>query len=67
MHPTTRKVYDCIKTYIRENGYGPTAREIQELCSLSSPRLVTYHLDWLIENGYLEKPIDSYRTLRVVS
>ncbi|NPD30285.1 transcriptional repressor LexA [Eggerthellaceae bacterium zg-1084] len=48
-------VLDCITSYIGENGYGPTVREICAELNLSSPSTVHVHLGALEAKGYIER------------
>ena len=47
-------IYDYIKKYIKENGYGPTIREIGNAVGLSSTASVHSLICSLKEKGYIE-------------
>lgn len=47
------KIYNYIKNYIKDNGYAPTQREIQEATGLKSLSSVNSHLHQLESGGYL--------------
>ena len=48
-----RKIVEAIRDFVDENNRPPTMREIQQLAGLSSPSLVKYHLDILMERGHV--------------
>lgn len=48
-------VLDCIEECIRENGYGPTVREVCQSIGLSSPSTVHVHLRALEEKGLIKR------------
>lgn len=47
------RILDAIRQFVDENNRPPTMREIQQLAGLSSPSLVKYHLDILMEQGHV--------------
>ncbi len=48
-----RRILDAIRAFVDDNNRPPTMREIQQLAGLSSVSLVKYHLDILLERGYI--------------
>jgi repressor LexA len=50
-----RKILTFIAEQSRQNGYPPTIREIQSHCGYRSPRAVSFHLDKLHLQGYIER------------
>lgn len=48
-------VYDSIRTFIEEKGYGPTVRDLCVRMGLSSPSTVHVHLNALEEKGYINR------------
>ncbi|MGF1506364.1 MAG: transcriptional repressor LexA [Anaerolineae bacterium] len=50
-----RSILTFIETFIGENGYPPTIREIGEACSISSTSVVNYNLNKLEREGYLSR------------
>ena len=50
-----KQIFNFIKGFIDETGTPPSIREIGEAVGLSSPSSVQYHIDALIDAGYLEK------------
>ena len=47
-------ILDYVNTFIRENGYSPSIREIGEAVGLRSTASVSYHLHQLQEKGLLQ-------------
>lgn len=62
---TREKVYKIVKKYIKENGYSPTVREIQQLIGLKSVATVAGHLDMLQKQGYITRISGASRTIRI--
>lgn len=52
-----------VYTYIQEHGHPPAVREIGEGVGLASTSNVAYHLDHLVQRGYLGKGQGKGRTL----
>ena len=52
-----KKVYNCIKTYIEENGYAPSYAEINKITGISYGYISTI-VNSLIMLGCLERPRD---------
>ncbi len=50
------KIVEYINTFIQENGYSPSVREIGEAVGLRSTASVSYHLQALQEKGLLQAP-----------
>ena len=50
-----KAVYDCIESFIKEHGYGPTVREVCESLGLSSPSTVHVHLKALEDKGFINR------------
>ena len=51
--PSIQKSYRFIAQFIKENGYGPTIREIKSDGNLSSTSVAQYHRDALIKGGFV--------------
>ncbi|MBU5356121.1 hypothetical protein KQI74_28115 [Paenibacillus barcinonensis] len=58
-----QEVYDYVRTFIGENGYSPTIREIADGIMLSSASTVHSHVNSLIRKGYLTHSSGGVRTL----
>ena len=50
-----KAVLESIEKYIKENGYGPTVRDICADLGLSSPSTVHVHLNSLEKKGYIKR------------
>ena len=50
-----QRIYEYIASWIREQGYPPSVREIGEAVGLKSPSTVHFHLKHLEEAGVIEK------------
>lgn len=65
----TKKQYELLKfveTFVAQNGYGPSYREIMAGCNYSSVATVALHVNNLISRGHLRKKDNSARSLEVV-
>jgi len=54
-----------LKSYLQENGYPPTIREIASHFHISSPRGAKKHLDALESKGYIQKRPGSPRAIEL--
>lgn len=61
-----QEIFDFIKSFIDETGTPPSVREIGSAVGLKSPSTVQYHINALVDLGYLEKGGSNMkRTLRI--
>jgi len=60
------QVLNIIVEYIKENGYGPSVREIGNIIGLKSTSSVHAHLKNLQEKGYIERKENFPRALKVI-
>ena len=51
-----QRITEFVDSFIRENGYSPSVREIGEAVGLRSTASVSYHLQALQEKGLLQSP-----------
>ena len=51
-----QRIIEFVDSFIRENGYSPSVREIGEAVGLRSTASVSYHLQALPEKGLLQSP-----------
>ena len=51
-----QRIVEFVDSFIRENGYSPSVREIGEAVGLRSTASVSYHLQALQEKGLLQSP-----------
>lgn len=63
--PKQKQILDFIESFIKENDYAPSYREIAEHFGFSSVATVAEHVDNLKTKGYLAND-DGYRSLRVI-
>lgn len=49
------KVYEFVVAYIAQRGFGPTCREICDMCGITSTSVVNYYVDRLVKQGRLTK------------
>ncbi|MEX1123930.1 MAG: transcriptional repressor LexA [Patescibacteria group bacterium] len=63
--PKQKQILEFIESFIKENDYAPSYREIAENFGFSSVATVAEHVDNLKTKGYLTND-DGYRSLRVV-
>lgn len=65
----TKKQYELllfIDNFIKDNGYGPSYREIMRALNYKSVSTVAAHIDNLISRGHLRKRDNSARSLEVI-
>ncbi len=58
-------ILDYIDSFIRENGYPPTIRQIGKACNISSTSVVNYNLNKLEREGLLTRDREISRGLRL--
>lgn len=62
-----KEILDIIKTFINENGYSPTVREICKLANLKSTSSVHGHIKRLKAKGHLTSGIDMPRSIALTN
>jgi repressor LexA len=62
-----RELFEFIKKFINEQGYGPSYREVMRALDYKSVSTVAIHVDGLILRGMLRKTDHSARSLEVVA
>lgn len=60
-----RELLSYIDSFIKENGYGPSYREVMRALNYKSVSTVAVHIDNLIQKGHLRKRTRSARSLEV--
>lgn len=63
INETTIKIYCYIKNYIKEHNYSPSMREVQKMIKLKSPATVKYHINKLIDLGFIKVDYDKKGTI----
>ena len=61
-----KDILQIVKKLIAKNGYPPTVREIGKAAHLSSPATTHFHLNKLVEKGYIEKGGSKNRTIKLL-
>lgn len=61
-----RKVLRVLETYLKQNGYAPSIREIAKQINCESTSYVKYYLDQLQEMGYIERGERKSRSIRMI-
>ncbi len=62
-----QELLSFVDGFIKENGYGPSYREIMTALGYKSVSTVAIHIDNLISKGYLSRHDKSARSLEVVT
>ena len=62
-----QEILDFVNTFVQENGYAPSIREIGAAVGLSSTASVNYHLQQLQEKGLLASPGEKGRKRAIVT
>jgi len=62
-----KAILDCIRTFILDNGYPPSIREIGEAVSISSTSVVNYNLNALQRAGLIERDKTVSRGIKLVN
>ncbi len=58
-----KQFLDFVHSFMEENGYAPSIREIQRAFNLKSTKGVKGHIDRLVEKGYLNRKDGSARAI----
>jgi len=62
-----RALLNAIAAFYRKHGYGPSFRDLQDLCGMSTTSLVAYHLRKLRKLLYITFDDGRARTIRLTS
>lgn len=62
-----QKILAFIETFIKENGFPPTIREIGQAVNINSTSVVNYNLNRLADLGFIERAPDVSRGIRLVT
>jgi len=62
-----KKMLKFIETFVTDNGYPPTIREIGVAVGINSTSVVNYNLNKLSERGFIERAAEVSRGLRLVN
>jgi repressor LexA len=58
-----RALLEYIRTYVAENRFSPSMREMMTACEISSTSVVSYNLRLLEADGYLTRAHKTARTM----
>ncbi len=61
-----KEILDIIKKTIAEKGFPPTVREIGSKVGLNSSATTQFHLNKLVEKGYIKKDASKNRTIELL-
>ena len=60
-------ILNFVQDYVSENGISPTIEDVKIGCKLSSKSVVSYNLNILEKNGYLDRKKGLQEVLKAVS
>lgn len=60
------RVYEAIKSHIKQHGYAPTVRELMRTLEIKSPNGVVCHLDALKKKGWINGTPHKSRAITLV-
>lgn len=63
MNEKQKEILEIIKTFIKENGYSPTIREICKLANIKSTASVHGHIKKLKDEGHITSGVDMPRSI----
>ena len=63
MSEKQKEILEIIKTFIKENGYSPTIREICKLANIKSTVAVHAHIKKLKDEGHITTGVDMPRSI----
>ena len=61
-----KRIMEFIRSYLREHGYPPAIREIQQACNISSTSVVDYNLHILQREGFLRRSPEVSRGIELL-
>lgn len=61
-----REILDFITSFVSDNGYAPSLREIGENFGLSSPATIHVHIENLKEKGFLKSSYNEARSIELM-
>ncbi len=65
--PRQRAIFNFIRSFIEQNNYPPSIRDIVNGCGISSTSVAAYHLKQLESRGYLRRRPEISRGLEIAS
>ena len=67
LNETLDKLYEIIETFIGQNGYPPTVRELCEKMGVKSSSTIFYYLEKLEAQGRIKKSSNKNRTIELIN
>ena len=67
MSEREKEILEIIKTFIKENGYSPTVREICSIANIKSTSTVHAHIQRLKAKGYITSGVDMPRSIALTN
>lgn len=64
---TRQTILRFIREFIADKGYGPTVRDIQKGCGLSSTAVVQHHLNILEKEGHIRRDPEVFRSIQLAN
>lgn len=61
---TRLRVLEFLVAYLEDHRFAPTRAEIAEAVGLGPRSSIQYHIDTLVEDGYIERPVYRHRMIR---
>lgn len=61
--PIRERILIAIAEHVDRHGYAPSLAEIARRARLGSTNTVSYHLDWLEEQGYIKRDRNVARSI----
>jgi len=61
-----QRMLDAIRSFLDENGYPPTIRQLCDMADISSTSVASYNLDILQRQGFITRDPDVSRGIRLV-
>lgn len=61
---TRLRVLEYLVSYLEDHRFSPTREEMAQAVGLSTRSTIQYHIDTLVEDGYVERPVYRHRMLR---
>jgi repressor LexA len=62
---TQQRILNHIRSFWNIHGYAPAVRDLMSLCGFRSPRAISFHLDKLERNGWIQRDTKA-RSIRLV-
>lgn len=60
------RVLNFLRSFIDQNGYAPSVRDIAEGCGISNPSIIQHHLNMLEKEGHIRRSRRTSRSLQLV-